>query len=251
MKAIIIAAGISSRLRPFTNDMPKCMLDVGGKTILEIIIDSFISNNINDISIIRGYKKEVINVPGAKYYENVDFQNNNILESLFSAEEEMNGEFMFTYSDIIYTKEVVKKLLKTKADIAIIVDTDWKKRYEGRTLHPVSEAELVLSEGGYVKKIGKGIEPENAHGEFIGLGMCSDRGAHILKDIYNEVKVQFKEKQFHHAISIKKAYLTDMIQELVDRGIKIKIVDISGGWLEIDTLQDFERALAMWGSQNE
>lgn len=251
MKAIIVAAGMSNRLRPLTNDGPKCMLDLGGKTILGNMLDVLKQNGINDISIIRGYKKEKISYPGVKYYENTDYQNNNILKSLFCAEPEMDGDFLFSYSDIVYGDEIVRKLLENKADIAIVVDVDWKKGYEGRTLHPVTEAELVMAEDCNVTKIGKGLDPARAYGEFIGLGIFSGQGVKLLKKIYSAVKERFKNRQFHDAVSVKKAYVTDMLQELVDRGAKVRVVDISGGWHEVDTSEDLERARAAWSTRKE
>ena len=85
MKGIIIAAGPSKRLRPLTDDMPKCMLKITGKPIIQNTIELFRSNGIRDISVIRGYKKEKINFPNITYFENTDFWNNNILHSLMCA----------------------------------------------------------------------------------------------------------------------------------------------------------------------
>ena len=104
MKAIIIAAGIGIRLNPLTNDKPKCMLEIKGKTILQHQLDVFHANGITDLSLIKGYKKEVINYSGLKYYINDNYRNNNILNSLFYAEKEMDEEFIASYSDIIFVK---------------------------------------------------------------------------------------------------------------------------------------------------
>lgn len=82
MKAIIIAAGPATRLRPLTDDLPKCMLKIKGKPIIQNTIELFRKKGVNDISVIRGYKKEKINFPDITYFENKNFLNNNILHSL-------------------------------------------------------------------------------------------------------------------------------------------------------------------------
>ena len=81
-KALIIAAGLGSRLKKHTENLPKCMLDFGGKTLLQRQLDVYKKCGIKDISLIRGYKKEKINYKGIKYFENTDYRNNNILKYL-------------------------------------------------------------------------------------------------------------------------------------------------------------------------
>ena len=77
-KALIIAAGLGSRLKKHTENLPKCMLDFGGKTLLQRQLDAYKKCGVKDISLIRGYKKEKINYKGIKYFENTDYKNNNI-----------------------------------------------------------------------------------------------------------------------------------------------------------------------------
>lgn len=248
MKVIIIAAGLGIRLNPLTDDMPKCMLDIGGKSILQRQLDVLKECDIDDIVIIRGYKKELIDYPDVKYYYNDNYQNNNILASLFYAEEEMEGEFIVSYSDILYKRQVVEKLLACKASISLVVDTKWKEIYENRTEHPVSEAEKVLVKDNRVIKIGKDpITADEAYGEFIGLSKFSAEGAKVLKSNYHRVKKEFAGKPFQHEGRIfEDAYLTDMLQELIDKGYKVVNVDVKDGWREIDTVQDYKRVRNEW-----
>ncbi len=242
MKAIIIAAGMSSRLMELTDDKPKCMLEIGDKTILQRQIETFNQCGIDEIIVIRGYKKEVINYSGVKYIYNQNYRRNNILESLMYAESDMNAEFIATYSDILFKKSVMEQLLESTADISIVVDTGWKSRYKNRFQHPIEEAEKVIISNNKVVEISKAINSNEAYGEFIGLAKFSNTGAEILKTNYEKVVTQFGNTQFHAAPSIEKAYLTDMIQELIDIGYAISSVDIKGGWIEIDTSEDLERS---------
>jgi len=243
MKAIIVAAGPGSRLYPFTNEKPKCLLEVAGRAILERELEALRDNGIEDIVVVRGYYSHLINYSGITYYENPDYLENNILRSLFYAEEEMNDDFIFSYSDIVYSKETVEKLIQSEADIALIVGVNWAQRYEGRDQHPISQAELVKVENGRVVKIGKEVvSPEEAHGEFIGLAKFSKSGAEAMRVAYHRVAEEHPAAPFQQAASLEKAYMTDMLQELIDGGLLVKSVNITGGWMEIDTPQDLERA---------
>ena len=244
MKAIVIAAGMGIRLNPMTNDKPKCMLEIKGKTILQHQLDAFHANGITDISVIKGYKKEVINYPGLKYFINDNYRNNNILNSLFYAEAEMDNEFIASYSDILFGADVVRRLMESEEDIAIVVDVDWKGYYEGRTEHPINEAENVIFDAdNNVEEIGKIVSNKRAvDGEFIGMLKCTKKGAKIFKEYFHKAKSEFFGKTFIRAKTFDIAYLTDFIQYLVNKDIKVKCVMIERGWIEIDTVQDFERA---------
>ena len=244
MKAIIIAAGLGIRLNPLTNDNPKCMLEINGKTILQHQLDAFHANGIVDISVIKGYKREAIDYLGLKYYINDNYKNNNILNSLFYAEKEMDGEFIASYSDILFGADVVKGAIESSGDIALVVDIDWKGYYEGRTEHPIEEAENVIFDAdNNVVEIGKIVSNRRVvDGEFIGMLKCTKKGIEIFKEFFHKAKNEFYGKPFIRAKTFDQAYLTDFIQYLVNNGIEVKCAIIERGWIEIDTVQDFKRA---------
>ena len=244
-KALIIAAGLGSRLKSHTENLPKCMLDFGGKTLLERQLEAYKKNEIKDIFLIRGYKKEKINYKGIQYFENNDFNNNNILNSIFYAEKIINGNIIISYSDILFEPSVVERLQKSDHDISVVVDIDWRGYYVGRKDHPISEAEnVIFNSNNEVEKIGKiNTGKEEVHGEFIGMIKLTGRGAEIFKHHFNRLKKIYWNKPFQRAKIFQKAYLTDFIQELVDIGIKVHCVIIESGWKEIDTVEDYQKAL--------
>ena len=245
MKALIIGAGRGIRLMPETKSYPKCMMDgFGERRVLDWILDSLKSTGINDIVFIGGYHIEKVIQVYSKmtFYINSEWAENNILASLFYAEREMNTAYISSYSDIIYTAAVVKKLIRSKADVALVVDREWRKSYKGRTLHPESQAEKVRVANGKVRFVGKHLNSNLAHGEFIGLVKFSRKAAKIMRERYNKIVVEYQNKRFHQAKNIKVAYLTDMIQELINMGVEVRPVDIFGRWAEIDTPQDLTRA---------
>ena len=250
-KALIIAAGFGSRLKHHTDNLPKCMLDFGGKTLLQRQLDAYKKNSIKDIAIIKGYKKEKINYKDIKYFENTDFKNNNILNSIFYAEDFINGNIIISYSDILFDNVVVNRALKSNHDISVIVDIDWRGYYVGRKDHPISEAEnVIFNSNNEVEKIGKiNTGNEEVHGEFIGMIKLSNRGCEVFKENFHRLKKIYWNKPFQRAKIFQKAYLTDFIQELVDIGIKVHCVIIESGWKEIDTVEDYKKALSVFNKK--
>ncbi len=253
MKAIIIAAGPAKRLRPLTDELPKCMLKIHEKPILQNTIDLFRNNGINDISVIKGYKKEKINLPNITYFENKDFWNNNILHSLMCARQKLEEavkteeDVVMTYSDIWYNDSVVKALLKSKDAIASIVDTDWHGYYEDRTDHPIEEAEnVIMDDDKRMLKIGKHIfthdTPKDKQGEFIGLWKLTSEGTKIFLKHFDRLNSSLKlTDPYQNTKEWQKSYMTDILQEMIDKGEKLYCVLIKKNWAEFDTVQDFKR----------
>ena len=242
---IIIAAGLGSRLKKYTDNLPKCMLDFAGKTLLQRQLEAFKINGLNKISVIRGFKKEKINYPDLTYYENKEYKDNNILNSLMYAEEALNGHVIVSYSDILFEKEVVKRLMESEHDISIVVDIDWRGYYINRKDHPINEAENVIFDANNnVVEIGKiHTGKHDVHGEFIGMLKLSPRGSEIFKKHFHRAKDLYWNKPFQRAKMFQKAYITDIIQDMTDLGVPIHCVIIERGWKEIDTEEDYKNAL--------
>ena len=128
---------------------------------------------------------------------------------------------------------------------SVIVDIDWRGYYVGRKDHPISEAEnVIFNSNNEVQKIGKiNTGSEEVHGEFIGMIKLSNRGTEIFKEHFHRLKKIYWNRPFQRASTFQKAYLTDFIQEIVDIGIKVHCVIIESGWKEIDTVEDYKKAL--------
>ena len=115
MKAIILAAGQGTRLRPFTNDRPKCMVEFNDKPIINYIIETMHYVEISDIHIVTGYKSEVLkahlkNEKGVTFHLNKEYDSTNMLYSLWCASNEFNDDVIISYSDIIYSKDQLIKI---------------------------------------------------------------------------------------------------------------------------------------------
>lgn len=252
MKAVILAAGRGQRLEPFTQALPKCLAIVfNGKTLLEQQLQALAACGITDVALVRGYQAEKIRFPNLRYYDNPDFAQTNVLHSLFCAEAELDGELLVSYSDIWYAVPVVKRLLRSKKDIALGVDIDWKEYYLGRKDHPIEEAEnVIFDSSGDVVKIGKiAAGPEEVHGEFIGMMKLTRRGCELLKRNFHRARQLYDGKPFQRAPVFRQAYLTDLLQEMADLGVPIHCEIIGSGWKEIDTVEDLTNAVAVFNPE--
>ena len=244
MKAIFIAAGQGSRLGDITKDLPKPLIDVNGKSIIQRQIDLLQQNNIHEIIIVTGYKKEKFTFKNVVYVNDLDYKKHDTLASLMIARDYMNDEIIITYADQIFDEKIMESINNFSGDIGIAVDLDWEKNYVNRDQHPKSEAENVLINGNEILEIRKNIsecKKNEKIGEFLGLMKLSRKGSKIFLDKYSELEISHQGK-FHNASSLKQSIISDMIQELIDSEINVEPIYVSGKWCEIDTPQDLEIA---------
>ena len=244
MRAIIIAAGSSTRFGKYSKELPKSLLDVNGKTILERQISLYRKNGVNDIIVIVGPHSEKFTLKGVTYVQDLDYDKHDIMGSLMVAKKEIFGEIIISYSDILFDQEILKQVLDFKNDIGIAADPNWEKSYVGWTENSKTEAENILIHNGKILKIKKNMvscEKDEMLAEFLGLLKLSAKGSRIFAN-----KISYLENShtgiFHEAPSLEKSYLTDMIQELIDSNIHTSPIFITGKWCEVDTPQDLERA---------
>jgi choline kinase/predicted SAM-dependent methyltransferase len=245
LKAIILAAGEGSRLGEIAEGRPKCLIHIEDNTLLEIQINTLHSCGIDDVSVVRGYEAEKINVPGLKYYDSPDYASTNMLHSLFYAQKEMMGDILILYADILYEEQVIKRLLESSHDIVVGVMVNWKEAIRQRTTIALEELEMVYFDSeNRIQKIGKSLTEEyETQGQFIGIVKCTHRGIDILKRNYERVKKLYYGKPFGQAVVFEKAWMTDIFQEMTELGVPLYCVIIERGWMEIDTPEDYERAL--------
>jgi len=244
MKAIIIAAGEGSRMGKLTQNIPKPFVNVNGKSIIERQLSILKQNGILDIIIITGPHHEKFNFEKIRYVRDENFLEHDQLGSLISAKKEIDGDVIILFADIIFENTVLAKILESKSDISIAVDMNWERTYTSRPNSSFDEADKVRFEQGNVSKIFKTMTEEDKKfeiGEFIGLMKLSKNGSKQLVDCYEKIQNIHKGK-FHDALSLEKAKLVDVLQELIDSKIEIHPITISGKWCEIDTEGDLARA---------
>lgn len=248
MQAIIIGAGRGQRLMPTTADTPKCFAEVGGRRILDWIMSAFAANGVDRVCFVGGYHIDKVRqaYPHFTFRHNDNWANNNILASLLYAEDRMDEPFLCCYSDILVTADVVRRLLVSSANIGLGVDVNWRERYVHRTNHPEDDAEKVTARDGAITRIHRDVDPALAIGEFIGVAKFSVAGGRHLREHYHRCRQLYSGKPFREAKLFEKAYLIQMFQEMIEHGVRMTPIETQGGYMEIDTQQDFELARRFW-----
>lgn len=263
-RAIIIAAGRGRRLGPHTEDIPKCMVQVGARSILEWQWRALAAAGIEELVLIRGYRAEVLTafardlVPTARFHDNPEWTSNNVLLSLACALESLDQPVLVSYSDILFTPEVARAAAHSPEELGLVIDRDFRDIYHGRDQHPLDEAEVAKVLAGEVAQVGKRALPaEEADGEFIGLLRLGPSGAARLRAALAALLERYRGRDhepFQRAQTFRNAYLTDLLQELIDArrpDLTARPIWIRGQWREIDTGQDLARAIDLVSSASK
>jgi len=239
VKLLILAAGQGTRLRPLTDNKPKCMVEYKNKPIIDYILDATKKCSINNIAVITGYKKGVLENylknENIKFFTNDNFDKTNMVNTLFCAKEFMDDDLIISYSDIVYTKEILDKLIQSKNDFSVVVDRDWYKLWSKRMDNPLEDAETLKVIGDRIVELGK--KPKNydeIEGQYIGL-------IKISKNIINEVITFYNsldKNTIYDGKDFNNMYMTSFIQMIIDNLLDVKPIFINGGWIEIDSVTD-------------
>ena len=250
MRPVIIGAGRGSRLEHLTQEIPKTLVTVMDRPILEWVLDALAVGGFSrkDVIFICGYRAEVIKdrYPEFTYVENRDWENNNILLSLMTAREYLADGFVSSYADIVYRGEVVRGLVDSPHDKVLGCDTDWRRRYVGRTRHPESDAEKLRATGDKITELSRTIASDAAAGEFIGVAKFTQEGSRELLGAFDQARDRFAGQVFREKRTFERAYLIDLFQDMIEKGSEFHRVDTHGGYMEIDTLQDRSLAPSWW-----
>ncbi|WP_027087257.1 NTP transferase domain-containing protein [Cohnella panacarvi] len=243
MKAIILAAGQGKRLRPLTADRPKAMVELHGQTLLDRQIARFHKYGIYDVTVVTGYCGESVK---SNYSFNVksneSYASTNMAYSLFCARDQLLGgdDVIISYGDILYDDQVLETLLSSPRDIAIAVDMEWKRYYSERFANPFEDAESLIYDKEYrLISIGKSNpHPDEVMAQYIGLLKFSGDGCKFLLSTHE--KARDSTDLIGWGRAFPNAYMTDLVQELINRDIPVHAVPIRRGWYEIDSLSDYE-----------
>ena len=144
---------------------------------------------MHDITVVTGYKNNLINYSDAKYLENKNYEETNMVETLFCAKNEMKDTVIVSYGDIIFEKNVLESLINSPDDVSVIVDKQWEGLWKKRFLDPLSDAESLVIEDGYIIEIGQKVNSyEKICGQYIGLMKFQGSGIDLIKKYYEKEK---------------------------------------------------------------
>lgn len=245
MKGLILAAGQGTRLKKYTENLPKGMLLFQGKTVIERQIEIYRKCGIHEIIIVTGFAADKIDYKGVKYYKNEDYANTNMVESLLAAKSEFNDDIIVSYSDVIFDEAMLRSMMESESDFACAVDTEWKNYWEARYGRVDFDTEsLSMDEDGYITELGlENPKLEDIDARYIGLLKFSKVGLELIQAIMNRDYEEYMENPWKQSGKpIRKAYMTDLLQAIVEEGKKVKGEKFQNGWIEFDTNEDYETA---------
>jgi choline kinase len=234
MQAIILAAGLSKRLRPLTDTTPKCLLTIGGKTLLEMTIDNILKNGINEFIMVTGYRENMIKefigqrYPrlNIRYLTNSDYENNNNSYSLWMTKDYVTGDSLLLDSDILFDYRIISKLLESPHIDSLAVNTSHKLDEE--------EIKVIIDSANKIQHIGKHLDPAECFGESIGIERFSlQLFTRLVAVLERKIAGENNVNEFYEA----------SFQELYDSGNAMYAVDVSEyKCMEIDFPEDLIRA---------
>ncbi|MDD3443302.1 MAG: phosphocholine cytidylyltransferase family protein [Sulfurimonas denitrificans] len=241
MKAIILAAGQGSRLRPLTDKKPKCMVEYNGRAIIDYILDAMHGCEIQNIAIANGYKADVLTDylkdETLTFYTNKNFDKTNMVSTLFCAKEFMDDDLIISYADIVYGKETLDKLISSKNDFSVVVDRKWRDLWNQRMENPLQDAETLKIQNSKIIELGKKPSTyEDIEGQYIGLMKISKRVIHGVVEYYQGLDTNAS----YDSQSFDNMYMTSFIQMIIDNLLDVKPIFIDGGWVEIDSISDLK-----------
>ena len=237
MKAIILAAGMASRLRPLTLTTPKSLLKVGERSLLQRSMDALIANGVTEFCIVTGYLHEMIEDFVRKQYAdsiqvtfiyNKVYETTNNIYSLWLARPFAEGqEVLLLDSDLLYDPQIVTRVLATDAPNVLTL-----------IRHELGEEEMkvVTDAQGSIKEISKTCNPADAAGESLGI---EKMGKEYTKALYSELESMMNEEH------LENVFYERAFERLIPQGYTYQVLDVTELFsCELDTIEDFENAKA-------
>ncbi len=255
---IILAAGAPQHgddLEPLLRDRPVALLDINGQSLIKRNLETLSRFSVNEVCVVTGYCSEQFNLPDATLIHNPDYEGKNVLHSIVAAEEKLKGKTLLAYADILFDRGIIEKLLKCDEDIVLVGDATFKKvNMNNRRkdflvtdeMPKITYRSIDLNKLKCIRKIGGDTLPEEAHYEFVGLALLSDRGSKIFKEMYHTMAKENKMEILNDKITIN-----DVFQEIINRNIPISMLEVNSGWIEIQTFENYKTACYLLSPQTE
>lgn len=232
MRGIILAAGRGSRMGSLTEDRPKCMTVIGGKPLIQWQIDGLRGGGVSEIAIVRGYLGETFNLP-CHYFTNDRWADTNMVMSLAEARSWLQqSSCLVSYSDIIYGRESVSRLMEAKGDIVITYDPHWRTLWEKRFEDPLADAETFrIDNSGKLLEIGNRADSiTEIEGQYMGLLRFTPGGWQAVASCLERMSADEADR----------LDMTALLQLLLQRGVTIQTVAIDEPWYEVDSESDLQ-----------
>ncbi len=239
--AIVLAASRGDELGELTEDKPKTMVPIRGVPILAHIMDAYNTVGIKDISVVRGYKKEAVNLPHLTYVDNDNFAATGELYSLLKALQAKNHhdqDIIISYGDVLFNSYIPQALLQEKDDFVMFVDSDWQEKTGYTRLGGFAQCTTPNSRKSfntdiYLKQLGTDVHRDQIHGVWMGFLKVSAAGVSQLQKLLPKLL----SGQDH-----QKAGMATLFQELLKQDQPIRVLYTVGHWLDINNIDDVVQA---------
>lgn len=237
MRAIILAAGSGTRLRPLTDDRPKVMVELFGRPILDYHLHAFAAHGITEVVVVTGHAAGAIPAGALRTHHNPRFAQSNMVESLFTARDELaaGDDVVIAYGDIVFEPAVLSAVLAVDAPAVVAVDRQWRAYWEARMADPLADAETLRLRDDHLVELGKPPSSyDDIEGQFMGLLRFRGDLAARLPAVYDAMD----RRRSYDGQPFANLYMTAFLQYLIDTGVEIRAALVDNGWLEVDTLDD-------------
>jgi choline kinase len=243
MRAVILAAGRGRRMGSTGDERPKCLIEIGGAPLIERQMAALRRGGVTEIGVVRGYRAEMIDLPGLFYFANERWAQTNMVMSLAAASAWLcSGEVIVSYADIFYGSPLVRRLAEAPGELVVSYDRAWRSLWSRRFADPLSDAETFrIDEAGELLEIGgKTARIEDIMGQYIGL-------LKFTPAAWSQVEA--------HLAALDPAVrdrldMTGLLRGLLAaQRLRIGTVETEGGWGEIDSSEDLALYHAMIGTR--
>jgi phosphoenolpyruvate phosphomutase len=241
VSVIVLAASRGEELGELTEDKPKTMVSIQGIPLLSHIVDAYNSVGIKDIWVVRGYKKEAVNLPKITYVDNDAYAETGELYSLWEALKARKGSYsdtIISYGDVLFNSYIPQALCQEKDDFVLFVDSNWREQSSYARLGGFAEctapnSRKVFNTPIYLKQLGKDVPPEMIHGVWMGFFKVSADGLRQVHGILDDLLQDPANRT---------GTLSLLYQELLKRNVSIRVLYTVGHWLDINRLEDVLQA---------
>lgn len=232
MKAIILAAGRGSRMKNMTDESPKCLVKLRGKSLLEWQLQALRNAGINEIAVVTGYKRELLAELGLLEFHNPRWEETNMVSSLAYAEAWLLAEpCIVSYSDIFYSADAIRLLMNSSALLAVTYDPNWLSLWKKRFEDPLLDAETFrMNPDGVLSEIGnKPKSVTEVQGQYMGLLRFTPVAWETVVNLRNGINELDRDKM----------HMTGTLQKLIEENvISISALPYLGEWGEVDSEND-------------
>jgi choline kinase len=231
MRAVILAAGRGSRLAHLGADRPKCLVELAGQPLLARQVAALRRGGADEIAVVRGYRGEMIDLPGLTHFSNHRWAETNMVMSLAAAASWLReGPVIVSYGDIFYRSELVRGLAGASGQLAITYDRDWRRLWARRFADPLADAETfrVDSAGCLLEIGGKTARIEDIEGQYMGLLKITPPAWQAIEELLGTLAADIRDR----------LDVTGLLRGLLDRGFAVNTFGTNGQWGEIDNPED-------------